>query len=86
MKKQIKKIFRVPIEISNDYYMESFSGNELVLSGFGEIKKLEESIIEIEFGAQIIIFYGNSLNISNYTGDGVKISGKVNKIEFIKKE
>ncbi|MBQ3530501.1 MAG: hypothetical protein IJA05_01105 [Oscillospiraceae bacterium] len=89
MKKSILKFKRnieIPIEAVKDFYLEIYSGNEVILTGFGEIEKLEDAVLKISFRTKTVIFYGNNINISNYSSDGIKISGDINKIEFLKKE
>ncbi len=80
-----RKSVDIPIGITDDYYMEIYSDREIVLTGFGEIETLEDSVLKIKFGAQKIVFSGSKINISNYTSDGIKISGYINKIEFLKR-
>ena len=77
-----KKTNDFPIKLSDNYFIEIYSGKVFVLSGVCEIETLEKTVLKIKFGAQSLIFKGNDIDISNYSLDGTTVSGKIECIEF----
>ena len=84
MKNKIKKIVEsteIPFGVGG-FYIEIFSENEIVLTGNIEVTDLDKSVIKIKCRNKNIRFGGENLQLSCYTADGLKISGKIDKIEF----
>ncbi len=83
--KKIRKIldsFDFPAEINNGFYIEMYSDREIVLTGKVDIEELDESVLKLEYLEHQIEVYGEKLRIETYTADGIRISGKINKVEF----
>lgn len=86
MKNNINKIaetFDIPIEIQKDFYLEMYSENDAVLTGNIDITELGDSVIMVECGKHKISFWGSGLRIKSYTPNGIRINGKIEKIEFL---
>ncbi|MBQ7124110.1 MAG: YabP/YqfC family sporulation protein [Oscillospiraceae bacterium] len=89
MKKKLRRItdtFDIPSEIAAGFYIELFSDREFVFSGDVKISKLEENSIEIIYNNKVISISGSELKIDYYTSGGIKITGSIEKIEFLQKE
>ncbi|MBQ7873666.1 MAG: YabP/YqfC family sporulation protein [Oscillospiraceae bacterium] len=85
MKKRLRKIsdsFEIPMGVISDYYMEIYSGNEIVLNGDAAVTELEDSVLKVKCGEHRIIFSGTGLKIEYYTSGGIKITGDFSGIEF----
>ena len=82
---KLRKFVDFPPEFSKKYYMEIYSEEKAVLTGFGEIITYEDSVLKIKFGEKEIIFSGKNLDIKNYSSEGFEISGKIENIEFPKR-
>ena len=80
-----KELIDIPPEFSGEYYMEIYSGEKTVLTGFGEIVTYEDSMLKIRFGEKTILFSGEKLAIKNYSGEGMEIMGKIDRIDFPKR-
>lgn len=85
MKKKLRKIsepFEIPMGIISDYYMEIYSGNEVVLNGDAAVTELGDTVLKVKCGEHHITFSGTGLKIEYYTNGGMKISGDFSSIEF----
>ena len=86
---KIKKVLEkteLPFGIIGNYYIEIFSDNEIVITGKTEVLKLDNTVLKLKVGPQIMEFCGDKINISCFTIDGLKITGNISRIEFIQKE
>ena len=82
---KLKELMDIPPEFSGEYYMEIYSGEKVVLTGFGEIVTYEDSVLKIRFGEKTVVFSGEKLGIKNYSGQGMEVLGKIEKIELPKR-
>ena len=80
---KLKKIIDLLPEFTKEYYLEIYSEEKAVLTGFGEIIKYEDSVLKIRFGEKQIVFWGNKLQIKNYSSEGFEIFGEIKNIEFL---
>ena len=83
--KKIRNIissFDIPTEINSGFYLEMYSSKEIVLTGKVDIAELGESVLKLEYFEHRIEICGEKLQIETYTADGVRIRGKIIKIEF----
>lgn len=81
-RKNINELFEVPAGIVNGFVLEIYSGKEAVLTGDMEVVELSDSKIKLKYGKNEITFIGSGINIIYYTGDGIKIGGKITSVEM----
>lgn len=85
MKMKLPKLSRppeIPMGILSDFYMEIYSGNEIVLNGDAAVTELADTVLKVKCGEHRITFCGKKLCIDYYTSGGIKITGNFSKIEF----
>ncbi len=81
LKKMVEKL-EIPMGIMSGYFVEIYSGNEIVLSGDAAVVDLSDSVLKIKCGKDFITFYGKNIKIEYYLSTGIKISGEFSSIEF----
>lgn len=85
IKKRIKNMVKsldVPAEIQSGFYIELYSEKEIVLTGRVDVIELGESVLKLRYFEHRIEICGEKLFIAAYTPDGIRICGKIIKIEF----
>ncbi len=86
MKKKIQKIIDtldIPADVNKGFYLEMFSEKEAVLTGDITVTELGDSVLMLRCGEHGINIYGKKLWIISYTADGIRVGGKIEKIEFL---
>lgn len=82
----MKQLEELKEKLGNDLNLEMLSTREAYITGDTEIEALSEEEIAVVLGKVKIIFSGSGLKIEYYNADGIKISGKIEKTEFIHRE
>ncbi len=85
MKNKLKKIgekLEIPMGIMSGYFMEIYSGDEIVISGDAAVIELSDSVLKIKCGSDFISFLGKNIKIDYYLSTGIKITGDFSSIEF----
>ena len=85
-KKQIRRVdelLEFPKEVySNEPKLVITGFEELVIENFKGILEYEEFFVRINTHIGIININGYNLNLKNMTNDDIKVSGKIESIEF----
>ena len=80
---RLDKILEVPKEVySNEAKIIINGFEELIIENFKGILEYEEFFIRINTYTGIIDINGYNLNLKNMTNDNIKVSGKIESVEF----
>lgn len=80
---RLDKILEFPKEVySNEAKIIINGFEELIIENFKGILEYEEFFIRINTYTGIIDINGYNLNLENMTNDNIKVSGKIESVEF----
>ncbi len=77
-----ERMLDVPVGIFGPFVLDMTSNLEAVLTGRAEILELGQERIVLLCGKMKVGFHGRELDISCYTDEGLKVSGKISSVEF----
>ncbi len=77
-----ERMLDVPVGIFGPFVLDMTSNLEAVLTGRAEILELGRERIVLLCGKMKVGFHGSGLDISCYTEEGLKVSGKISRVEF----
>lgn len=66
--------------------MEFYSDCEAVLTGDAEIEELSDTVLKIKCDEHLVLFSGNNLEINNFSKNGIRIDGRIDSMEFLRKK
>ena len=80
---RIDKILEIPKEVySNEAKMTIIGFDEIVIENFKGILEYETYFIRIKTHIGIVNLSGYNFNLENLTNDDIKVTGKIESIEF----
>lgn len=83
IKKTIEKQTDMPpISLSDLSYIEISGDRHIELDGIRKILQYKDNVIAIRFKHMNVIFRGNNISLTNYSGKTAIIEGKISAIEF----
>lgn len=82
----MKQLNEIKEKIESDLNFEMPSTREAYISGSTDVALLSENEIAVDYGKLRVDFFGSGLKIEYYNADGIKITGKIEKTEFIHRE
>ncbi len=82
-KRRLDKILEMPEEVySNTPKLTIIGFNELILENYKGILEYEDLFASISTHIGIVNINGMNLNLEKMTNDDIKITGKIDNIEF----
>ena len=84
MKKgKIGKILEMPEEVCSNIPKITIAGfNELILENYKGILEYEEFFVRVSTYVGIVSINGYNLNLETMTNDDIKVTGKIESIDF----
>ena len=83
--RKIDKLLEIPKEIySNEVKITIVGFEEVVIENYQAILEYEEYFVRIKTVTGIINFNGYGFNLENLSNDDIKVTGKIEGIEFEK--
>ena len=83
MTEQMASQMKLPKDLVLGDAIVSITGRrELTIENYGGILEYQAHVIRLSLKQGQILIYGNQLNIDYYTNEDMKISGRIDKIEY----
>ena len=82
----MKQLEEIKERIESDLNLEMLSSREAYIFGSTDIVALGENEIAVDYKKIRIVFSGTGLLVDFYNADGIKITGKIEKTEFLQRE
>lgn len=79
---KLRKSMELPVGVISGFYIEIYSGKEIVLNGDAAVTEIDDSVLKVKCGEHHIAFRGKKIEIENYTSAGIKITGDFSAVEF----
>lgn len=83
--RKIDKLLEIPKEVySNEVKITIVGFDEVVIENYQAILEYEEYFVRIKTATGIVNFNGYNFNLENLSNDDIKVTGKIEGIEFEK--
>ena len=80
---KIDKILEIPQEVYSDIPKISLIGfDELIVENYNGILEYEEFFVRVSTYVGIVSINGYNLNLETMTNDDIKVTGKIESIDF----
>lgn len=81
--KKIDRMLELPEEVCSNIPKTIITGfNEIIIENYKGILEYEEFFVRINTHIGIININGFNLNLENMTNDDIRVSGKIESLEF----
>lgn len=81
--KKIDRMLELPEEVCSNIPKTIITGfNEIIIENYKGILEYEEFFVRINTHIGIININGFSLNLENMTNDDIRVTGKIESLEF----